>query len=116
MDDVLGNAVEVLHSYMYLRGDKCDSLSKHMEVLEQRWNVMKEAGASFANDKIWDACVAELVSRNQQRRNIFLKWNTCKEETIDSTEREGGREALKEDMRARVYVKSSGHKYAPFRR
>ena len=64
-NDVLGNVIEALRSHLHLRFDEHDSLSKHMEASEQRCNVMKEDRTSFANDKMRDGRVAELVSRNQ---------------------------------------------------
>ena len=77
---------------------------------------MKEAGVSFANDKMQDGDVAELVSRNQQQSSIYLKLKTWKETTTDGTEGEEGRKALTEAMRARVCMKKSGPKHVKFHR
>ena len=76
MDDVLGNTVDALHSYLHLSIDECDSLSKHVEASEQKHNVIKEAGESFANYKMRDVHVEELVSQNQEQISIRLKLKT----------------------------------------
>ena len=64
-------ADDALCSCLFLRGDEYDSLSKHTEASEQRRNVMQEAGASFANDKMLVGYVAELVIRDQQQSSIL---------------------------------------------
>ena len=62
VDYALGNTVEASCSYLGFRDDEYYSLSNHMETSEQRYGVMKEAGASFVNDKMRYGHMAELVS------------------------------------------------------
>ena len=77
---------------------------------------MKEAGESFENDKMRDGCVAELVSRNQQQRSIFLKLKIWKEDTTYGIEREEGHKSLTEAMQDRERMKRSGPKCVCFLR
>ena len=116
VDDMLDNAVEALCSYLHLRGDEYYSFSKYIESSEQSHNLIKEAGASFVNDKIRDRHIIELVSWNQQQSSIRLKLKTCKEATTDGRERQEGRKILTEAMRARVYINRSGPRCVQFRR
>ena len=118
-EDVIGNLVESLHNYALVRGDDYESLSKHVEVSEQRYEMAKSSGLELANSKVRDRYLEELLSRNQSHSTLCTKLKSWKDAPADSKgddDRKKGIDALNEVIRSRIYMKRSGKEFDQFRR
>ena len=66
VDDMIGNTLEYLCNCMFIRGDECYSLLKHLEVSSHRFDTLKQTRFTFTIESIIDYYLAKLISRVKQ--------------------------------------------------
>ena len=64
-DDAIGNAVEAVHSLLFVCGVDYQCLPKYLKSSVQRHGYFKQAGCDFANNKLRDVHAQELLARGE---------------------------------------------------
>jgi len=117
-EDVLGNLMESLYSFLMIRGDDYDSLPKYLEVLEHRYCIPKESVFDVVTDSLRDAYLDELLKRGQSKSQLdrhLLSWKEVSRDGSDGLIVEIGKEVLMKAFKARVFVKRASRKFEQLR-
>jgi len=117
--DVLGNLMESLYTLLMVRGEDYESFPKYFEVVNHRYNILKESGFDLATDNLRDTLMVELSNRGQSESQMYKRLMGWKNASMDRSYAEVvkvGKESLMQAFMARVCVKRAGREFEEFRR
>ena len=63
VEDIVGNMMEAMHRMLFVKGDDCACLPKHLEASDQKYEMLECVCFGIANRRFRDAHMSELENR-----------------------------------------------------